>query len=179
MVRVSETVSTAQRTGCDRAVSWAWRSCDRVDSDMAASVTGRLPVVPGRYDWAVKIIAHGIDAIEIERIRRMLADHGPRFTERCFTDAERAYADSGGALSAERYAARFAAKEAVMKALGAGWSDGIGWRDFSVTRDPAGKPALVLEGRGAEIARELHIVRWEISLTHTKTLAIASVIGCE
>jgi holo-[acyl-carrier protein] synthase len=126
----------------------------------------------------MQVIGHGVDIVEIARIEKMLADHGERFLERCFTDTERAYADSGDKRRAERYAARFAAKEAAMKALGTGWRDGISWRDFAVVREPSGRPSLAVTGRCAELAKELHIVSWRISLSHTSTLAMASVMGC-
>jgi holo-[acyl-carrier protein] synthase len=126
----------------------------------------------------MRIIGHGIDIVEIARIEAMLAEHGERFVERCFTEVERAYADSGSKRRAERYAARFAAKEAVLKVLGTGWRDGISWRDIGVIREPSGRPALEIGGRCAELASQLRIERWEISLSHTNTLAMASVIGC-
>lgn len=129
------------------------------------------------YYVDMRIIRHGIDCVDVSRIERMLADHGERFVLRCFTDAERDYADAG-ARRAERYAARFAAKEAVLKALGTGWRGGVDWRDISVVREPSGRPSLAIVGRCGELARELDIVRWEISLSHTRTVAIASVIAC-
>ena len=126
----------------------------------------------------MEIIAHGVDLVEVSRIAQMLATHGDRFSQRCFTDRERAYADSGRRTRAERYAARFAAKEAVLKALGTGWRDGISWRDIEINRAPSGQPRLALTGRCAELAAELRIVSWQISLSHTRGNALASVIGC-
>ncbi len=122
------------------------------------------------------IIGHGIDAVEVARIGRLLDERGERFGERCFTGAERAYADSSR-RRIEHYAARFAAKEAVMKALGTGWAQGVGWTDIEVTRDDAGRPGVRLHGVAAEIAGRLGITRWSISLTHTGTVAVASVIA--
>ncbi|MCI0362433.1 MAG: holo-ACP synthase [Phycisphaerales bacterium] len=129
----------------------------------------------------MQIIAHGIDAVEISRIESMLNQHGQRFIDRCFTRAEQSYAECGPAESkrqAERYAARFAVKEAVLKALGTGWRDGIAWTDIEVIREPSGRPAVRLHNRCAELAGQLRIGQWHLSLTHTQTLAIASVIGC-
>jgi len=127
----------------------------------------------------MRIIGHGIDLIEIQRIAQMLDDHGESFTHRCFTASEREYADGGGKLRAERYAARFAAKEAVLKALGTGWSQGATWNEIEVGRDPAGRPTIKLSGRTARIAEELGIGMWHLSLSHSKSHAIASVIGSQ
>ena len=134
----------------------------------------------------MRVIAHGIDIVEIARIVRMLQEHGERFLERCFTDVEQAYADAAsvtapgpgiGKRSAERLAARFACKEAVFKALGTGWKSGISWRDVGIVHEPSGQPNLVLTGRCAELAAQLGIAQWHVSLSHTDSMAIASVIG--
>lgn len=122
------------------------------------------------------ILGHGIDLAETARIAAMLADHGDRFLERCFTPRE--IADSGdGPRRVEHLAARFAAKEAALKALGTGWSRGVGWTDIEVVRAASGKPDLVVTGRAAEIARDAGITRWHVSLTHTRDHAVASVIA--
>jgi holo-[acyl-carrier protein] synthase len=126
----------------------------------------------------MRIIAHGIDLVEIERISQMLEEHGEHFTERCFTAAERAYAEESRGGRDERYAVRFACKEAVLKALGTGWSRGIAWTELEIRRGPSGTPSLALTGRCAEIASELGIAEWHISLSHTRTHAIASAIAC-
>jgi holo-[acyl-carrier protein] synthase len=126
----------------------------------------------------MQIIAHGIDLVDISRIETMLSEHGRRFVERCFTDGEQRYADAGRRLRAHRYAARFACKEAVLKALGTGWRDGIAWRDIEVTRQPSGRPRLVLAGRCAQLAREQRIAQWHVTLSHTPLSAVASVIAC-
>ena len=124
------------------------------------------------------IIAHGVDVVDIPRIRAMLEEHGERFVERCFTDGERAYAESGSRRRPERYAVRFACKEAVMKALGTGWRSGISWRDIEVRRAPSGQPHLALEGECRRLARDMRIRTWVVSLSHGGSSAVASVIGC-
>src|SRR6187200_1935627 len=91
------------------------------------------------------IVAIGIDIIEVTRIREVLA-RTPRFRERVFTAAERAYCDSRGAVAAQHYAARFAAKEAALKALQTGWRGGISWQDVEVASRESGAPYLVLHG---------------------------------
>jgi holo-[acyl-carrier protein] synthase len=121
---------------------------------------------------------HGVDVFEIDRIRQILQAHGSRFTERCFTPAERSYAECHQKQTPQRYAVRFACKEAVMKALGSGWGRGVGWRDIEVRRDASGRPSVMLHGRGAEIASELGITSWHVSLSHTRQTAVASVVAC-
>jgi holo-[acyl-carrier protein] synthase len=123
------------------------------------------------------VIAHGVDLVEIPRIEAMLLQHGQRFTGRCFTEAEQAYAEAGRRMRAQRYAARFACKEAVLKALGTGWRKGISWRDVEVRHDALGQPQVALSGRCAEIATLLGIDRWHLSLSHTPSNAMASVIA--
>lgn len=125
----------------------------------------------------MRIIGHGIDVIEIKRIAAMLKEHDGRFIERCFTDIEREYAECGGKRRTERFAVRFACKEAVFKALGTGWRSGISWRDVGVVHEPGGRPFLALSGRCAELAAELLITQWHVSLSHTDRVAVASVIA--
>jgi holo-[acyl-carrier protein] synthase len=126
---------------------------------------------------AMNVVAHGIDVVEIGRIAAMLREHGDRFVERCFTQSEREYADSGKKRRIERYAVRFACKEAVFKALGTGWRSGIGWRDVAVVREPTGQPRIELAGQCAELAAKIGIMDWRVSLSHTDTIAYASVIA--
>lgn len=121
-------------------------------------------------------IAHGIDLVEVARIARMLAEHGESFLDRCFTPAERRYAQ-GSARRDEHLAARFAAKEAVLKALGTGWRSGIAWTDVEVVSQASGAPTLALRGHAAQIARERGITAWLVSLSHTEHYAAASVIA--
>lgn len=123
------------------------------------------------------IAGHGVDLVENRRIAAMLEAHGPRFTERCFTVAERSYAEQGQRQRVQRYAVRFAAKEAVLKALGTGWTDGIAWTDLEVLRLPSGEPRLLVSGRAAEIAADKGIRRWWLSMSHTDVWSIASAIA--
>ena len=129
------------------------------------------------YDSAMPILAHGIDIVEISRIADMLNEHGPRFIERCFTDVERDYAEASDKRRFERYAVRFACKEAVLKALGTGWRNGISWRDIGIVHEPSGQPRIMLSGRCAELANERGITQWHVSLSHTDTMAVASVVA--
>jgi holo-[acyl-carrier protein] synthase len=114
----------------------------------------------------------GIDIIEIERVRDVIRRHGDRFLTRIYTADEIAHCR--GRVS--ELAARFAAKEAVMKALGTGVR-GVGWRDIEVLPNRRGKPLVFLYGRGAERAKRIELRGLEISLTHSRDFAIASVVG--
>jgi holo-[acyl-carrier protein] synthase len=122
------------------------------------------------------IVSVGIDMTEVARIERSIARFGSHFLHRVFTDGERTYC-AGKANAAERFAARFAAKEAAMKALGTGWSGGIRWVDIEVARANSGKPSLLLHGKAKERAQQLGIRRFELSLTHTHEYALAQVIA--
>jgi holo-[acyl-carrier protein] synthase len=114
--------------------------------------------------------------IEVERMRATLK-RTPRFVERVFTLAERDYCDSRGALVApQHYAARFAAKEAALKALGTGWSGGISWQDVEITRNDAGAPAIIFHRRALELFQLSGATRAHLSLSHTSEHAIAQVI---
>jgi holo-[acyl-carrier protein] synthase len=132
---------------------------------------------PRWYHCCMAVLVHGIDAIDIARIGKMLAEHGEAFVQRCFTACERQYAEQSQGLRVQRYAARFACKEAVMKALGTGWTQGISWQDISIGRVASGQPTVTVQGRCGQVADQLGIHCWLVSLTHTPTLAIASVIG--
>jgi holo-[acyl-carrier protein] synthase len=123
------------------------------------------------------ILGHGIDLVEVARIRQMIERHGDHFLERCFTDSERSYAAGSVRRRDEHLAARFAAKEAALKALGTGWRDGIAWTDIEVTHQPSGAPTLKVSGQAGRIAEERRIVRWHVSLSHTDSAAMASVIA--
>jgi holo-[acyl-carrier protein] synthase len=120
----------------------------------------------------------GVDACEIARMRRSLAGAtGARFRARVFTDAEQAYCEGRGRGRLESYAARFAAKEATMKALGTGWGQGVGFRDVEIVRDGDAAPRVVLHGGAARVARDQGFSRWHVALTHTRTIAIAWVLA--
>jgi holo-[acyl-carrier protein] synthase len=125
----------------------------------------------------VQTLAHGVDIVKVTRIAEMLRDHGDKFLTRCFTPGEAGYAMSMTRRKAEHLAARFAAKEATMKALGTGLAQGVTWQDVEVVREPSGAPRLVLHGRAAEVAAAMGCREWLISLSHTEDAAIASVIG--
>lgn len=121
------------------------------------------------------IIAIGTDIAEVARIEASIQRFGEAFLRRVFTDEERRYCQSG-ANATERFAARFAAKEAAMKALGTGWSQGVRWRDLEVVRLPSGKPTLQLHGAAGQHAERLGVRHIAISLTHTHALALAHVL---
>ena len=122
-------------------------------------------------------LAHGIDLVPISRIERMLDQHGDRFRNRVFTPGEQHDADHHQRGRAERYAARFAAKEAVLKALGTGLSRGITWLDVEVVRSAAGVPRVRLSGGAADRARARGLEQWHLSLSHAGGMAVASVVA--
>ncbi|MDT7542943.1 MAG: holo-[acyl-carrier protein] synthase [Acidobacteriota bacterium] len=113
--------------------------------------------------------------IEVARVRATLK-RTPRFVARVFTPAERDYCDSRGAVAPQHYAARFAAKEAALKALGTGWSGGVAWQDVEITRGDAGAPAIVFHRRALELFQLSGATRAHLSLSHTSEHAIAQVI---
>ena len=117
-------------------------------------------------------VAVGVDLIEIDRIAATLERFGARFLERVYTEGEIAYCRG----RAPQLAARFAAKEAAMKALGTG-TRGVSWRDVEVTRTRAGEPGIVLHGRGAARARAIGVDRLAVSLSHSRAYAVASVVA--
>jgi holo-[acyl-carrier protein] synthase len=121
------------------------------------------------------ILGSGVDLCEVPRIEAAVARYGRRFLERIFTAKEIAYADLK-ANRFERYAARFAAKEAGMKALGIGWTGGVTWHDFEVVNLPTGRPTLNFHGRAAEVAAKLGVRHVALSLTHTREQALAMVV---
>ena len=121
------------------------------------------------------IISIGVDIIEVRRVRETI-ERTPRFAERVFTDAERAYCESRGAVAAQHYAARFAAKEAALKALQTGWSGGISWQDVEVAAKESGAPMIVFHGRARELYDATGATAAHISIAHTTEHAIAEVI---
>jgi len=121
------------------------------------------------------IVGTGIDITEIGRIQSSLERFGPRFMNRVYTASEQAYC-LRKRNAAESWAARFAAKEAAAKALGTGISRGISWLEIEVVRAPNGRPSIAFHGRAAQFAARLGVQHASISLTHSKTQAMASVI---
>lgn len=123
------------------------------------------------------VLAHGVDVVAIDRIAVLLAAHGERFRSRVFTEGEQRYAEMSPVRRAERYAVRFAAKEAALKALGTGLRGGIHWTDIEVVASLSGAPQLILRGEAGAVAERLGIDRWIVSMSHSGGVAIASVIG--
>jgi holo-[acyl-carrier protein] synthase len=121
------------------------------------------------------IVGSGIDLCEVARIRKSFERFGVRFRDRVFTVSEIAYVERK-ANRFERYAARFAAKEAGMKAIGTGWKRGVTWHDFEVTNLPSGKPTLRFHGAAAHVAETLQVRNVSLSMTHTAEMAMAQVI---
>lgn len=121
------------------------------------------------------ILGTGVDLAEVARIREAIGRHGDRFVRRIYTAAEIAYVESK-ANRFERYAGRFAAKEAGMKAIGTGWKRGVRWQDFEVFNLPSGRPTLRLHGEAARIAEKMGVTTVSLSITHTAELGMAHVI---
>jgi holo-[acyl-carrier protein] synthase len=121
------------------------------------------------------IVGTGVDITEVSRIAHVIERFGERFLRRVFTDAEIAYCRSKHNAT-ERFAARFAAKEAAMKAIGTGLRHGITWHDCEVGREPGGRPTIRYRGRAAEFAAKLGAKRAHLSITHTEDSALAWVI---
>jgi len=121
------------------------------------------------------IVGSGVDLAEVSRIKEAIGRHGERFIKRVYTDGEIAYVDRK-ANRFERYAARFAAKEAGMKALGTGWRRGVQWKDFEVANLSSGRPTLVLHGVARTIAEALGVKQITLTLTHTSETGMALVI---
>ena len=121
------------------------------------------------------IVGTGVDIVEVPRLAATLKRFGERFLKRVFTEAEIRYCDSK-LNRAERYAARFAAKEAGLKAIGTGLRGGISWRELEVSREPGGRPTLAFHGTAAMYAAQLGARRTSLSLSHTEQHAIAHVI---
>ena len=121
------------------------------------------------------IISIGVDIIEVRRVRETI-ERTPRFAERVFTKAERDYCDSRGAVAAQHYAARFAAKEAALKALQTGWSGGITWQDIEVSAKESGAPVISFHGRARELYEQSGATSAHLSIAHTTEHAIAEVV---
>jgi len=121
------------------------------------------------------IVGTGVDLAEVPRIRASIERYGARFLDRVYTPAEIAYVERK-ANRYERYAARFAAKEAGMKAIGTGWRHGVRWRDFEVANLASGKPTLRFHGVAAHVVEKLGVKNVALSITHTAELGMAHVI---
>lgn len=121
------------------------------------------------------IVGIGVDLEEVARIRESIEAHGERFLGRVYTPAEIAFV-SGKANRYERYAARFAAKEAAMKALGTGWACGVRWRDIEIENDSDGRPHLILRGKAREVADRLGCRRAWVSMSHSRSNVVAQVV---
>ncbi|CAN5395769.1 holo-ACP synthase [soil metagenome] len=121
------------------------------------------------------ILSIGIDIVEVYRIRETIA-RTPRFATRVYTAAEREYCESKGLAAAQSYAARFAAKEAFLKALKTGWRGKITWQDIEVVSDADGVPTLNVTGEAAAILKERGATHIHISISHTADHAVAEVI---
>lgn len=123
------------------------------------------------------IVGHGVDIVETARIAELLERHGQRFLDRCFTPAEQDYCSRNAKRRMEHLAGRFAAKEAILKALGTGWRGGIAWTDIDILPDTLGRPTVTLAGESRRLAEQLGILRWHLSISHVETHAMASAIG--
>ncbi len=121
------------------------------------------------------IVGTGVDIAETSRIEGVLLRHGERFAKKVFTPAEAAYCEKFK-NKGERYAARFAAKEAAFKALGTGWGNGVHWVEVEVTHQASGKPELKLTGRALEVARSLGVTHTSVSISHSDRYVVAQVI---
>lgn len=121
------------------------------------------------------IVSIGVDIIEVYRIRETL-ERTPRFTERVFTEKEREYCQAKGAAAAQSFAARFAAKEAFLKALRTGWRGKISWQDIEIQNDEFGAPYFEISGEAKEILEKLGANKVHLSMSHTTEHAVANVI---
>jgi holo-[acyl-carrier protein] synthase len=121
------------------------------------------------------IIGIGVDMIWVRDVREALAHYGNQYTDEIFTAEERNYCEST-ADPAQRYAARFAAKEACMKAFGTGWGNGVGWTEIAICNLPSGAPTLALSGTAKAMAETRGVKTCHVSLTHTRDLAMAEVL---
>ena len=124
----------------------------------------------------MQILGVGTDIIEVLRIAQMIERHGELFINRVYTEHEVAYCGARKAAT-QHYAGRWAAKEAVLKALGTGWRQGIGWRDIEVRNEPGGAPKVALRGGARDLIEQLGIREMQISISHCRTYATALAIA--
>ena len=116
-----------------------------------------------------------MDIVEIDKLRLAMIRRGERLRNRAFTPLEIEYCE-GRVNKFQHYSARFAAKEAVFKAIGTGWRDGVSWQDAEVRNQMSGKPVLILRGRALELANLMSARKYWLSLSHTDQYAIAQVV---
>jgi holo-[acyl-carrier protein] synthase len=121
------------------------------------------------------IVGLGVDIAEVQRVQAAIERRGTPFLRRVYTPKEIEYCERFK-NKFERYAGRFAAKEAAMKALGTGWRNGVRWVDIEVLREKSGRPTIALSGESAKIADRLGVKWISLSITHTETQALAQVI---
>lgn len=124
----------------------------------------------------MNVVSHGIDMVELEEFKRLLDEPAADLSRRCFTDQELEYAGQTHRRT-ERLAARFAAKEAVLKALGTGWVTGISWKDIEVSTAANGAPSIIVHGQVERISRDKGVKSFLLSLTHSSGYALASVVA--
>jgi holo-[acyl-carrier protein] synthase len=125
----------------------------------------------------VPILGLGIDVARIERFEEAFARRGDRLLLRLFTKGERAYCERRRERRMTHYAGRFAVKEAVMKVLGTGWTQGVRWVDIEVVRAPGAAPKVALHGETLRIAEEMGIARMHVTITHDAGIAVAVAIA--
>jgi holo-[acyl-carrier protein] synthase len=122
------------------------------------------------------IVGTGIDIVECLRIAQMIERHGELFISRVYTDYEIEYCSARKAAT-QHYAGRWAAKEAVLKALGTGWRRGIAWRDIEIRNDHKGAPTVKLRGGARDVMAAAHIARLHVSISHCRNFAVAYVVA--
>lgn len=125
----------------------------------------------------MRIIGVGTDIVECLRIAQMIDRHGELFLNRVFTSNEIAYCSARKAAT-QHYAGRWAAKEAVLKAMGTGWARGIGWRDIEIRNDHQGRPSIALAGGARDVCERLGVAEMHISISHCRTFATAYAVAC-
>jgi holo-[acyl-carrier protein] synthase len=124
----------------------------------------------------MRVIGIGTDIIECLRIAKMIERHAELFLTRVYTPYEIEYCTARKAAT-QHYAGRFAAKEAVLKALGTGWTRGLQWRDIEVRNEMGGRPKITLDGAARELAHKLGISEMHISISHCRTHATAYALA--
>ena len=124
----------------------------------------------------MEIVGIGTDIVECLRIAKMIERHGEQFINRIYTQHEIEYCSKRGAAT-QHYSGRWAAKEAVLKALGTGWARGISWRDIEIRNDASGRPTVRLAGGARDVCEKLEISQMQISISHCRTHATAYALA--